>query len=129
MSTYSMTSISDQSFDKTIDLVTEELQRAGFGVMTDIDVKATLNEKLGVNIPRYRILGVCNPQYAYMALRTEDQAGLFLPCNVVVHELGENEIEVTTLDPVAAMQAVSNPKLKAVAWQVRDKLKGVIERL
>ncbi|NQT63739.1 MAG: DUF302 domain-containing protein [Candidatus Marinimicrobia bacterium] len=124
-----MTSVSERSFDETVDMVTEELKIAGFGVLTDIDVKSTLNEKLGVDIPRYRILGACNPQYAYVALKTEDHAGLFLPCNVVVHELGKNEVEVTVLDPVAAMQAVSNPRLKAVAWQVREKLEAVIERI
>ncbi|MCF6237686.1 MAG: DUF302 domain-containing protein [Candidatus Marinimicrobia bacterium] len=124
-----MTSISERTFDETVDVVTEELKIAGFGVLTDIDVQDTLNDKLGIDIPRYRILGACNPKFAYMALRTEDHAGLFLPCNVVVHELGEHEIEVTALDPLAAMEAVSNPRLKAVAWHVREKLESVIESI
>ncbi len=129
MSVYSLTSISDRSFDETVDRVTEELKLAGFGILTDIDVKVNLKEKLGIDIPRYRILGAFNPKYAYVALKTEDHAGLFLPRNVVVHELGSKEVEVTILDPVAAMQAVSNPRLKAVAWQVRQKLESVIERI
>lgn len=124
-----MTSISELSFDETVSLVTTELKTAGFGIITDIDMKDTMNEKLGIDISRYRILGACNPQYAYMALRAEDHAGIFLPCNIVVHELGSKEVEVTILDPVAAMAAVSNPRLKAVAWQVREKLEGVLERI
>jgi len=129
MSVYSMTSISELSFDETVNLVTTELKTAGFGIITDIDMKDTMSDKLGIDISRYRILGACNPQYAYMAIRAEDHAGLFLPCNVVVHELGSKEVEVTVLDPMAAMEAVSNPRLKAVAWQVRQKLEGVIERI
>ncbi len=129
MSTYGITSISERTFDETIDLVVAELKKEGFGILTDIDVKNTLNEKLGVNIPKYRILGACNPSYAYAALQAEGLAGVFLPCNVVVHELQENEIEVTAVDPIAAMQAVANPRLKAVALEIKEKLESVINRI
>jgi len=127
MSTYSMTSISERSFDNTVDLVIAELKAEGFGVLSDIDIKNTLDNSLGVNLPKYRILGACNPRYAYAALQAEGLAGVFLPCNVVIHELQENEIEVTAIDPIAAIQAVTNPRLKTVALKIKAKLERVIE--
>jgi len=126
MGTYAMTSISERSFDKTVDLVTAELKAEGFGVLTDIDVKEILDSKLGTSIPKYRILGACNPRYAYAALQSEGLAGVFLPCNVVIHELQENEIEVSAVNPVAAMQAATNPRLKTVALKIKAKLERVI---
>jgi len=129
MGTYGITSVTERSFEETVDLVVAALQNEGFGVLTDIDVKNTLHDKLGVNIPKYRILGACNPPYAYAALKAEDLAGVFLPCNVVVHELREDEIEVTAIDPVAATTAVTNPRLQAVAWKIKERLEQVMAQI
>lgn len=119
----------DFSFDRAIERVIEELQKEGFGVLTDIDVKATLKKKLGVEFRNYRILGTCNPPFAYQALEKEDKIGTMLPCNVIVQELGDGTVEVAAIDPVASMQAVQNPDLAEVGGQVRTKLQQVIGRL
>jgi uncharacterized protein (DUF302 family) len=117
------------TFDEAIEKVIEELGREGFGVLTDIDVKQTLEKKLGVNFKNYRILGACNPPFAYQALQAEDKIGTMLPCNVIVQEIAEGFVEIAAIDPLASMQAVTNPALTDVAEQVRDKLKRVIESL
>lgn len=119
----------DMSFDDAVGHVTEELQKEGFGVLTEIDVKATLKKKLGVDFRPYMILGACNPNYAYKALQGEEHIGLMLPCNVVVQETPEGKIEVSAIDPVASMMAVENPDLGETAGEVRAKLKKVIEGL
>ena len=119
----------DVSFDEAVTKVTEELKKEGFGILTDIDVKTTLKKKLDVDFRKYRILGACNPPFAYKALQAEDKIGTMLPCNVIVQELSGGTIEVAAIDPVASMQAIDNPSLKAVAEQVREKLKKVIESL
>jgi len=126
---YYFSKILDISFDEAIANVTEELKKEGFGVLTDIDVKETLKKKLNVEFKKYRILGACNPPNAYKALQAEDKIGLMLPCNVVVEETPDGKTEVAAIDPVASMQAIDNPKLRAVAEQVRDKLKRVIKNL
>jgi len=117
------------SFDEAIARVTEALERDGFGILTEIDVKETLKKKLNVDFRRYKILGVCNPPYAYKALQLEDKIGLMLPCNVIVHELPKGKVEVAAIDPVASMAAVENPKLREVGQEVRAKLKAVIDNL
>ena len=117
------------SFDQAVKKVTEELKKEGFGILTDIDVKETLKKKLNLDFNKYKILGACNPPFAYRALEAEDKIGLMLPCNVVVEEISDNEIEVATIDPIASMLAVENPKLKEVAEQVRNKLRTVIDNL
>jgi uncharacterized protein (DUF302 family) len=117
------------SFDEAVARVTEELKKEGFGILTEIDVKETLKKKLDVDFREYRILGACNPPFAYEALQTENKIGLMLPCNAVVDEVSEGRIEVSVIDPVASMAAVDNPKLQVVAVQVRDKLKKVIDSL
>jgi len=117
------------SFDEAIARVTEALKKEGFGILTEIDVKETLKKKLNVDFRKYRILGACNPPYAYKALQAEDKIGLMLPCNVIVQELTGGKAEVAAIDPVASMAAVVNPKLSEVAEQVREKLKGVIDNL
>jgi uncharacterized protein (DUF302 family) len=117
------------SFDEALFKVTEELKKEGFGIITEIDVKETLKKKLNVDFRKYRILGACNPQLAYQALLKEDKIGTMLPCNVIVQELAEGEVEVAAIDPIASMQAVKNPALGEVAVQVQDKLKRVIESL
>jgi len=117
------------TFDEAIENVTAELQKDGFGILTEIDVKATLKKKLDVDFQKYKILGACNPPFAYKALQAEDKIGLMLPCNVVVQEIAENEIEVSAVDPIASMQAVENPDLGEVAVLVQSKLRNIIERL
>ena len=116
-------------FDEAVARVTAELKKAGFGVLTDIDVKKTLNEKLGVDFRKYRILGACNAPYAYKALLAEDKIGTMLPCSVIVQELADGRVEVAAIDPVASMQAVGNPALEPVGLEVRAKLKRVIDCL
>ena len=117
------------AFDKAITGVTEELKKEGFGILTEIDVKATLKKKLDVDFRNYRILGACNPPFAYKALQAEDKIGTMLPCNVIVQEISDGKVEVTAIDPLASMQAVENPALKAIAAEISGKLKKVIERV
>ena len=117
------------SFDDAIIKVTEELKKEGFGILTDIDVKATLKKKLDVDFRPYRILGACNPPFAFQALQAEDKIGTMLPCNVVVQEKAPGKVAVTAIDPVASMAAVNNPNLKTIGEQVRAKLKRVIDNL
>jgi uncharacterized protein (DUF302 family) len=117
------------SFQDTIPKVKEALKAEGFGVLTEIDVKATLREKLDVQFPDYVILGACNPGYAHRALRAEPRVGVMLPCNVVVQETASGQVEVSAMDPVAAMQAVDNPDLAQIAAEVKEKLQRAIEKL
>ena len=107
----------------------DALKNEGFGVLTDIDVSATLKQKIGVEFPSYRILGACNPALAYEALKLESKVGTMLPCNVVVRDAGGGQTEVAAIDPVASMQAIDNPELKRAAEQVRAKLEKVIAAL
>jgi len=116
-------------FQSAVTRVTEELKKEGFGILNDIDVKETLRKKLNVTVKRYRILGACNPEYAYRALKIENKIGTMLPCNVIVRESEEGRIEVAAIDPVASMQAVENPDLAEIAGQIQTKLKEVISRL
>lgn len=116
-------------FEAAIARVTEELQKEGFGILTEIDVKATLKKKLGVDFRNYRILGACNPPFAYQALQTEPKIGTMLPCNVIVEEIGNGRCEVSAVDPLASMQAIDNPALQGIARQIQAKLRLVIERL
>jgi uncharacterized protein (DUF302 family) len=114
------------SFDEAVNRVTEELKNEGFGVLTEIDVKATLKKKLDVDFRKYRILGACNPIFAHKALQAEDKIGLMLPCNVIVQELPDGTVEVAAIDPAASMQAVENPALGGIADQIREKLSRVM---
>lgn len=116
------------SFAKTIERVRAALAEEGFGVLTEIDVAATLKKKLDVNFRNYRILGACNPPFAFKALQAEDKIGTMLPCNVVVQQINEHEVEIAAIDPVASMQAVDNPDLRPIAEQIRDKLQAVVNR-
>ena len=116
-------------FDEAITRVTEELKKEGFGILTDIDVKATLKKKLDVDFQSYRILGACNPPFAYKALKAEDKIGTMLPCNVIVQDLGNGKVEVAAVDPLASMQAISNRDLAEIAEEVRSKLKKVVESI
>jgi uncharacterized protein (DUF302 family) len=116
-------------FNTVTEKVTNSLKKEGFGVLTEIDVKETLKKKLDVNFKKYKILGACNPPFAYKALQVEDKIGAMLPCNITVIEQEEGKIEVSAVDPAASMQAIQNPSLVAIANEVRDKLKKVIDSL
>jgi len=117
------------NFEEIVKKTTEALKKEGFGVLTDIDVKATLKKKLDVDFKKYRILGACNPPFAFKALQAEDKIGTMLPCNVIVQEIAEGKIEVAAIDPIASMQAIQNSDLHEVADQVQKKLKKVIDSL
>lgn len=117
------------SFDEALDKVTGLLKEEGFGILTEIDVQATLKKKLNVDFHKYMILGACNPPFAYKALQTEDKIGTMLPCNVIIQEKEEGEIEVAAVDPVASMKAIDNPGLFSIAQQVQEKLKKVVMSL
>ena len=126
---YYFSKVVDLSFEVAIQRVTEELKKEGFGILTEIDVKATLKKKLDVDFRNYKILGACNPPFAYRALQAERMIGTMLPCNVIVQEMNDGKVEVAAVDPIASMQAVDNPALAEVAEQVQLKLKNVVERL
>ena len=129
MSDYTIRTTVDLPFDEAIEKVTAALAEAGFGVLTTIDVRATLKKKLDVDFRPYTILGACNPPFAYEALQAEPWIGAMLPCNVVLQELEAGRVSVAAIDPAASMQAVDNPALGGIAGQVRDKLAGVISAL
>ncbi|WP_116811361.1 DUF302 domain-containing protein [Steroidobacter cummioxidans] len=116
-------------FDRVLSNVIEQLKREGFGVLSDIDVQATLRSKIGAEMPRYRILGACNPTFAHDALQIEDKLGVLLPCNVIVREQSEGRIEVASIDPVVAMERTGNPALADTAAEVRRRLTSVIESI
>jgi len=126
---YYFSKILDISFENAIERVTEELKKEGFGILTQIDVKETLKKKLDVDFRKYKILGACNPPFAYQALQKEDKIGVMLPCNVILQEIAENKIEVAAVDPIASMKSVENTELGEVASQVQAKLKQVIENI
>lgn len=117
------------SFDEVVSKVKDELKKEGFGVLTEIDIKNTLKNKLDVDFRKYTILGACNPGYAHKALETEDKVGTMLPCNVIVQEREEGKIEVAAVNPVASMMAIKNPKLKQLATDVTEKLKNAVAGL
>ena len=119
----------DSSFEDAVDRVTEELKKEGFGVLTQIDVRETLKMKLGVDFRKYRILGACNPPFAYKALLAENKIGTMLPCNVIVQETPDGQVEISAVDPIASMQAVQNLELEPIAREVQAKLKKVIVSL
>lgn len=129
MSYYFNKILKGKSFEEVIELVTNELKKEGFGVLTEIDVKATLKKKLDVDFKKYIILGACNPYFAHQALLSEDKIGVFLPCNVIVQEHENGAIEISAVDPIASMMAVSNPKLGEISEEVQSKLKKVIDSL
>lgn len=116
-------------FDEAVTRTMDALKKEGFGVLTEIDVGETLKKKIGVDFPSYRILGACNPELAYEALKLENKVGTMLPCNVVVRDAGNGQTEVAAVDPVASMQAIDNPELKRAAGQVRAKLEQAIAAL
>lgn len=126
---YTFTTAVDLPFDAAVARTVEALQVEGFGVLTEIDVKATLKKKIDVDFRPYRILGACNPQMAHRALQNEPDIGTMLPCNVVIQEGEDGTVRVSAIDPVASMQAVDNPALADVAGQVREALRRVVASL
>ena len=126
---YYFSKIVDDSFEDAIERVTEHLSNEGFGVLTTIDVSATLKKKLDVDFQRYTILGACNPGYAHKALLAEDKIGTMLPCNVIVQETADGKVEVAAVDPMASMMAIENESLGGIASDVRTKLQSVIDSL
>jgi uncharacterized protein (DUF302 family) len=114
-------------FDDAITRVTEELKKEGFGVLTDIDVRATMKKKLDLDFRNYRILGACNPPFAHRALMAEDKIGTMLPCNVIVQEHAPGVVEIALVDPVASMAAVDNADLGTIAGEVRSRLQRVVD--
>jgi uncharacterized protein (DUF302 family) len=117
------------SFDNAVQKVTDALKTEGFGILTEIDIKATLKKKLDVDFYNYIILGACNPPYAYKALLTEDKIGTMLPCNVIVQEKVPGQVEVSAVDPAASMLSVVNDDLREIATEIRVKLQNVIGML
>lgn len=117
------------SFDEAIEKVTEELKKEGFGILTEIDVQATLKKKLDVNFKKYKILGACNPPYAYKALSAEDKIGTMLPCNVIVQQISDSQVEIAAINPIASMQAVENKSLAEIASEITRKLEQVIKNV
>jgi len=119
----------DTSFDSAVTRTKESLAAKGFGVLTEIDLRKTMKAKLDADIEDYMILGACNPKMAFEALRLEPRIGAMLPCNVIVRQLGDDQVEVSAIDPVASMASVENPDLQGVAGKVRDMLKSVVDDL
>ncbi len=129
MTYYHNTVLDGLSFEEAILKTTEALKKEGFGVLTEIDIKATLKKKLDVDFHNYKILGACNPGFAHKALLAEDKIGTMLPCNVIVQEKEDGFIEVSAVDPMASMQAVINQDLMGIADEVSEKLKRVIKEI
>jgi uncharacterized protein (DUF302 family) len=130
MKYYFNTIVKEKNFEEAIELVTAELKNEGFGVLTNIDVKQTLKNKIDVDFKKYTILGACNPHFANRALQADDKVGVsLLPCNVVVEENESGGIEVSAIDPMAFTTQMNNEKLSAIASEVREKLERVIRNL
>lgn len=114
-------------FDEAVSRVTQALKEEGFGILTEIDVKDTLKKKLDVDFRNYRIMGACNPSFAYMALQAEDKVGMMLPCNIIIQETPNGDVEIAAIDPVASMKAIDNPELRKIAETIGHKLKKTIQ--
>lgn len=126
---YHNSKVVSASFEDTITKVTEELKKEGFGVLTEIDVKETLKKKLDVDFRKYKILGACNPPFAYKALQIEETLGVLLPCNVVVQEKLDNTVQVSFINPLESMKNVGNKSLEEIANEVSTKLQRVLENI
>ncbi|PWK20692.1 DUF302 domain-containing protein [Xanthomarina spongicola] len=127
--TYYYTTIVTGDFEDVEAKIVELLKKEGFGVLTQIDIQQTLKKKLNVDFKKYKILGACNPSFAYKALQTENKIGTMLPCNIIIQELSPNNIEVSAINPLISMQAVSNEALSTLAGEVSSKLENVINNL
>ena len=127
--TYNNNKIVNCSYEEAIEKVTEELKKEGFGVLTEIDVKETLKKKIDVDFRKYKILGACNPPLAYRALQAEENIGVMLPCNVIVQEKENGQVQVSAINPMVVMQSVGNPNLAEVAELVSSRLQNVLNNL
>ncbi len=125
---YAFSTVLDTSYEDAISKVTDALKQEGFGVLTEIDVKATLKKKLDKDFRKYVILGACNPPYAHRSLEADLDVGLLLPCNVIVYETDDRKASVAAINPVSALEVIQNEELKKIAEEVSEKLKRVIER-
>ena len=126
---YYFTKTLSTSFDEAIHLVTDALKTEGFGIISEINMHDKFKEKLGVDFKKYRILGACNPGYAYKAVQMEEKIGTMLPCNIIVIDKENGTTEVSAVNPIASMMAIHNPALEPVASEVTDKLRKVIDAL
>lgn len=126
---YFFEKIVSTGYDETLELVTSALKAEGFGVLTEIDVQATLKMKLNADVRKYKILGACNPPFANKAIHIEENVGLMMPCNVVVQETGGDKIKVSVINPTAAMSAIGNENLSELAVEITAKLERVINTL
>ena len=129
MAHYYFSKTLNTGMEKARERVEAALRDKGFGVLTEIDVAATLKKKLDVDFRPYLILGACNPHFAHQALQAESKIGTMLPCNVILQDAGNGRTEVAAVDPIASMQAVKNESLAAVAIQVQELLRSVIDEL
>lgn len=129
MEYYFNKTLTDFTFEEVIGRTTQALQNEGFGILTEIDLRTTLKNKLDVDFPNYKILGACNPGFAYKALLAENKIGTMLPCNVIVRETKNGSIEVAAVDPIASMMGVENESLALIAEEVRSKLKKAVDSL
>lgn len=126
MSEYTFSTILDTSFEDAKSRITEALKERGFGILTEIDIKATMKKKLDEEYPEYVILGACNPGFAHQALQAEPRIGTMLPCNVIVRALEQGGIEISAVDPLASMQAIENASLGEVALEVQQLLRETV---
>jgi len=126
---YYFSKVLNYPFETVVQKVTEALKVEGFGIISEINIHEKLKEKLGVDFKKYRILGACNPGFAYRALQSEDKIGTMLPCNVLVIDQGDGKTEVSAVNPIASMMAIQNPDLEPIALEVTDKLNRVIHSL
>ncbi|MDH7482964.1 MAG: DUF302 domain-containing protein [Armatimonadota bacterium] len=126
---YYFTKITALGYEQALMRVQEELEKEGFGIITEIDVRDTLKKKLDVDVRKYKILGACNPSFAHRALQVESRIGTMLPCNVIVREREDGHTEVSAINPVESMKSVANPQLEQIGNHVAAKLKAIVDRI
>ena len=126
---YAFSTVLGTSYEDAISKVTDALKGEGFGVLTEIDVKATLKKKLDKDFRKYVILGACNPPYAYRSLEVDLDVGLLLPCNVIVYETDDKRAYVAAINPISALEVIQSQELKSIAQEVSEKLKRMVENL
>ena len=126
---YYISNIVQMDFDQAIEAITTSLKTEGFGIVSEINLSATLKNKLDKDVPNYRILGACNPGYAYEAVTNEPHVGVMLPCNVIVRQLEEGKVEISAIDPIASMMAIENEMLAGFAIEVKEKLESAVNNV
>lgn len=124
---YHISATASGTIDEVVDRVTTSLRDQGFGVLMDLNIQKTLKDKIGAEIPAYRVLGACNPTFAYQAISAEAHIGTMLPCNVLLRETDDGAVEISAVDPVASMQAVGNAELSSIAASVRERLSTAVQ--